>query len=77
MSPEADAPEPERPWWKCPICGKVGLCRSEPDAAGAQGALRSHIYGSPSDGHGPASAFPDGFDPTTLTEHLSAEDPAQ
>lgn len=77
-SPETDNEhEQESLWWKCPVCGKVGLCRSEPNAAGAEGSLRSHIYSSPDDGHGPESAFPDEFDPTTLTDYLSAEQPTQ
>lgn len=60
-------------WWTCPFCGKTGMNTEAENGTGAQGALRSHIYASADDAHGPELAFPAGFDPTTLTDHISRD----
>lgn len=63
--------------WTCPFCGRSGINTEATNNTGAQGALRSHIYATGGDGHGPELAFPEEFDPETLTEHLYPEDADQ
>lgn len=59
--------------WACPFCDTMGLNQIAGNNSGAQGALRSHIYATDGDGHGPEMAFPDGFDVTCLADYLNTE----
>ena len=62
--------------WTCPFCGtsRSNPAGEEADEGNAVTALRSHVRASDGDGHGPSSAYPDGFDPATFDEHVVGVD---
>lgn len=64
-------------WWTCPICGQTSANIAASNNTGAEGALRSHIYASAENGHGPRLAFPEELNPATLTDHISAKESLQ
>ena len=58
--------------WTCPVCGasRVNPAGEEVDDRNAVTALRSHVLASSDGGHGPANAYPEGFDPSTLADRV-------
>ena len=58
--------------WTCPICGssRANPAGEEADEGNAITALRSHVLASSGDGHGPPTAYPEGFDPSSLADRV-------
>lgn len=58
--------------WTCPICGttRANPSGEEADHRNAITALRSHVLASSDGAHGPSSAYPAGFDPSTLADRV-------
>lgn len=58
--------------WTCPFCGTSRLNTSGADSGEQNGvaALRSHVLASEGADHGPVDAYPAGFDPDTLSDHV-------
>ena len=58
--------------WNCPFCGtsRSNPAGVEADEGNAVTAIRSHVLASAGEGHGPENAYPEGFDPTTLADHV-------
>lgn len=62
--------------WTCPICGasRTSFTRGEPTLHPGLNALRAHVSTSDGHGHGERNAYPAGFDPDRLVEHVSLDE---
>lgn len=67
--------------WRCPICDVSKVVGAHFDTTDesvvvdrATAALRAHILASGNDGHGPNHAYPAGFDPASLEDHVESID---
>lgn len=70
-----DEPLPHE--WTCPYCDHSRVITANSESVDesimvdrAVKAIRAHVLASVGDGHGEKNAFPDGFDTTSVHEHV-------
>lgn len=68
----AEPPEQDVFQWKCPVCGQIGVIRTDDTASGSTPlqALRNHISFTPGDGHGPDGSLPAGCRDNVLATYI-------
>lgn len=62
--------------WTCPICGesRTGMASGQENPLGkAEFSLRQHVQTRDDDAHGPANAFPAGFDSDAADRAVSID----
>lgn len=62
--------------WTCPICGesRTGMASGQENPLGkAEFSLCQHVQTRADDAHGPANAFPAGFDPDAAERAVSID----